>query len=268
MFESDRSLSRRALLQVAAASPLLAAAGTPPRQDYVLMVFSNPIAGKEAAYNDFYEHHHMPDVVSVPGFVRAQRFKLAAPQLRNSPNPPADYMVFYNITTDYLAGVFAEVDYRLTSGVTKLQPVMDMHSMAAQTFVALGPQILHSGAIESPDWHQHFLQLVYSDPTPGMEAAYNNWYDHVHAPEVVASPDFVSARRYKRAAVQLAPGKTTEYLAIFEISSPDFAATIKKFQAAAPHETMSKAFDPVHGGGYSYQAIGPAIEGDVVRQAR
>ena len=106
MFKTDFAWSRRSVLQIAAASPLLAAAGT-SSQDYVLMVFSNPVPGKEDAYNDFYENHHMPDVVSVPGFVRAQRFKLAVPQLRNSPNPPANYMVFYNITTDYLAGVFA-----------------------------------------------------------------------------------------------------------------------------------------------------------------
>jgi len=264
MSESSSGISRRSLLQAAAVSPLLAAAGAPAK-DYVLMVFSNPLPGKETEYNDFYEHRHMPDVVSVPGFVRAQRFKLATPQLRESAQPLANYMVFYQITTDYLAGVYAEVDSRLTHGVTRFEPVMDRNGMAAHTFEALGPAIHHQGAVENPDWHQHFLQLVYSNPVPGMDAAFNDWYDHVHAPEVVSSPDFVSARRYKRTQVQLAPSVTTDYLAVFKISTPDFAATVRKFQAGASREAMSKAFDFKTGGGYSYQAIGPEILGDAIR---
>ena len=265
MTKHNSGISRRSILQAAAAFPLLPAAARAPVKDYVLMVFTNPIPGKEAEYNDFYEHRHMPDVASVPGFVRAQRFKLAVPQLRAGSPPLPDYMVFYQITTDYLAGVFAEVDSRLTRGVTRFEPVMDRNGMAAHTFETLGPAIPHAGAVESPDWRQHFLQLVYSNPAPGMAAAYNQWYDHVHAPEVVSSPDFVSARRYKRTDVQLVPNSTTNYLAVFKISTPDFAATVRKFQAGAPHETMSKAFDGKSGGGYSYQAIGPEIRGDDIR---
>ena len=65
--------------------------------------------------------------------------------------------------------------------------------------------------------------------------------------------------------MQLAPNVTTDYLAVFKLGTPNFADTVRKFQAGASHQTMSKAFDFKTGGGYSYQAIGPEILCDTIR---
>jgi hypothetical protein len=43
---------------------------------YRLIVFTEPVAGREAEYNTWYDTQHLRDVVAVPGFVSAQRFKL------------------------------------------------------------------------------------------------------------------------------------------------------------------------------------------------
>ena len=36
---------------------------------YTFLAFTNPVAGKEDAYNKWYDEHHLIDVINVPGFV-------------------------------------------------------------------------------------------------------------------------------------------------------------------------------------------------------
>ena len=43
---------------------------------YKLVVLSDSTEGREDEYNDWYNNQHLADVVAVPGFVSAQRFKL------------------------------------------------------------------------------------------------------------------------------------------------------------------------------------------------
>lgn len=38
--------------------------------------------------------------------------------------------------------------------------------------------------------------LVYSNPTPGQDAAFNDWYDNTHLPQILALPMVVSAQRF------------------------------------------------------------------------
>jgi hypothetical protein len=51
---------------------------------YTFVVMTNPTAGKEAEFNEWYNTHHIPDVLDVlkvPGFVCAQRFRIADAQM-------------------------------------------------------------------------------------------------------------------------------------------------------------------------------------------
>jgi len=43
---------------------------------YVYMVMSDPLPGREAEYNDAYQNMHMGDLVQLPGWTGAQRFRL------------------------------------------------------------------------------------------------------------------------------------------------------------------------------------------------
>jgi hypothetical protein len=47
---------------------------------YKLIAFNNPVPGREDEYNDWYSHTHLSDVLRVPGFLTAQRFRLAPAQ--------------------------------------------------------------------------------------------------------------------------------------------------------------------------------------------
>src|SRR5580658_9432003 len=43
---------------------------------YVYLVFANPIPGREAEFNDWYTNVHMGDLVQLPGWTGAQRFRI------------------------------------------------------------------------------------------------------------------------------------------------------------------------------------------------
>jgi hypothetical protein len=40
------------------------------------------------------------------------------------------------------------------------------------------------------------IQLVFSNPTEGREDEFNDWYDNVHIPDLLAIPGILSAHRY------------------------------------------------------------------------
>ncbi len=70
-----------------------------------LMVLSNPTAGNEDAYNEWYNDVHLKEVCAVPGVVAAQRFKLGA----TAPGAAWSYVAFYELEGDDPMAVLAEV---------------------------------------------------------------------------------------------------------------------------------------------------------------
>lgn len=67
-------------------------------KDYVYVVRSNPVPGRDAEYNRWYTERHLADVVAVPGFVSAQRFKIVDAQADGAPEQ--GYMALYTMRTD------------------------------------------------------------------------------------------------------------------------------------------------------------------------
>jgi hypothetical protein len=60
-----------------------------------LIVFSAPEPGYEDEYNDWYNNIHLAEVIEIPGFVAAQRFKLSADQLPDFKTSPYEYLAIY-----------------------------------------------------------------------------------------------------------------------------------------------------------------------------
>ncbi len=94
---------------------------------YCLIVLSNPIAGHEREYNYWYKHEHVPDVLRVPGFVSAQRFKLVRDVTPNQFTLPR-YAVRFDLRTNDLRATIADVRHRLATGVTRPSAAFDMKS--------------------------------------------------------------------------------------------------------------------------------------------
>jgi hypothetical protein len=86
------------------------------KQKYHFMVFSNAANGKENTYLKWYEGQHVHDLLAIPGFVAAQFFKLSDTQYAEA--QPQRYLMVWEIETDDLPTVFADVKARLKDGRT------------------------------------------------------------------------------------------------------------------------------------------------------
>jgi hypothetical protein len=86
---------------------------------YTFLALTNPVAGKEAEFNEWYDTHHVPDVINVPGFISGQRFKLADSQLGGESSKAYKYLAVYEIETDDVAGTITELQARgVTADIT------------------------------------------------------------------------------------------------------------------------------------------------------
>ncbi len=116
----------------------------------LFLVFTNPVAGREADFNDWYERTHIREVLAVPGVVSAQRYQVApmeTPELEGAPSPaPPEhgYLVLYELDRD-ANEVMAEFLDRLVSGAMDLSDSLDLHSVALSVWSPIGDRKLASG---------------------------------------------------------------------------------------------------------------------------
>jgi hypothetical protein len=99
---------------------------------HVFIAFSDPKEGMEDEFNEWYDNQHVPDLMKLPGFVRASRYKLAegvdTPTGPNaSPAAPNGqrYVVIYEIEADDVAYVPGAIRAGIKAGEVILKPVMN-----------------------------------------------------------------------------------------------------------------------------------------------
>ena len=78
---------------------------------YTFVVLTNAVEGKDDAFDEWYTNTHLGDVLAVPGFVSAQRFKLTDVQ-RAKPPHPFRYLALYEIETNDLQKTLDELGKR------------------------------------------------------------------------------------------------------------------------------------------------------------
>jgi hypothetical protein len=108
---------------------------------YTFVVLTNPVAGKEAEYNEWYNKQHLPDVLNIPGMVCAQRFRLAEDQ------PGADkkthrYLALYEIETNDLPGVFKELAARGGTADMVMSESIDLKNANAAVFAPVADKMM------------------------------------------------------------------------------------------------------------------------------
>lgn len=84
---------------------------------YLLVVLTNAAEGRDDEFNAWYSGQHLRDVVAIPGIVSATRYRLA-PLQRAQAQSPYGYFALYEIETDDLSEVIAELNAR--SGTTAM----------------------------------------------------------------------------------------------------------------------------------------------------
>ena len=80
---------------------------------YKLIVLSNPVAGREDECDRWYQNTHLGQMLSLKGFKRAQRFRLARTMGQRD---SWSYAAIYEIETDDIDAVQREIETAAASG--------------------------------------------------------------------------------------------------------------------------------------------------------
>ena len=104
---------------------------------FAYVVLSNPVAGREDEYNDWYSNQHLADVTAVEGFVSAQRFRLADTEAEGAPQQR--YMAIYTMETDDPAAAVERLTATVETGQMYMSEAFSMEDMAIHLYEAITP---------------------------------------------------------------------------------------------------------------------------------
>jgi hypothetical protein len=104
----------------------------------LLMTFSDPVKGKEAEYDDWYQNVHLPQVCAIPGIRSARRFRLLDTGDRESGGPRN--LAVYQLDDDPQQ-VFAEMIARARSGALDHSTSIDQSTISVTLWCANGAPV-------------------------------------------------------------------------------------------------------------------------------
>ena len=106
---------------------------------FAYVVLSNPVAGREDEYNDWYSKRHLTDVTAVPGFVAAQRFRLMDDAAEGAPRQR--YMAIYTMETDDPGAAVEQLTALVQSGKMEMSEAFSMEVMAIHLYETITPVV-------------------------------------------------------------------------------------------------------------------------------
>jgi hypothetical protein len=109
-----------------------------PHFKYV--VFTEPLPGRDDAYNDWYNNRHLGDVLAVDGFVAAQRFKLV--ELDSNSQPASRYMAIYEIEADDPKAELDRLVQAFEAGNMPVSDALDIGSAKTILYQPIGERIV------------------------------------------------------------------------------------------------------------------------------
>jgi len=103
---------------------------------YNFVVLSNPVAGKDAEYNDWYTNTHLGDVLRVKGFTGARRYKLD-----ETAEGTHAYMALYEMETDDPQKVIADMMAKAGTPELMISPAIDIEGVTTVLYKAITPHV-------------------------------------------------------------------------------------------------------------------------------
>lgn len=201
---------------------------------YKFFVLTNPVAGREDEYNDWYSNRHLADIVAIPGFSAAQRFVQRKAMMGDIPQK---YLAIYELDVTDLPAALAAVE-TISQTEMEISDGLDIESVAAGLFEPCGELHADDGAQPGP-----FRTIALTDAAQGRDAEFNDWYTNVHIREVMEAGGHGSAERFRRRSP--APSLDEEYLTLYSLEGKDWPAVEQAMQNSASVKfTLSDAGKP------------------------
>ncbi len=280
-----------------------AAPAAETKKAYYLVVFNNPVAGKDAEFNTYYDKVHVPEMLQTLNVVSSQRFVAADQDKEPRQEAPRKYMVMYRIETDDIAAIYKGFGpprgAQGSQGASSAQPAPGQTAQGAPgagqggqggparqgapnamanspvdntttfsiTYEVLGPEIAGAGPKNTGKGEMKtYYFCARNNPLPGKDKQFNEWYNKQHGPEVAATPGIVSAQRYHRSAVQRDnAGQSPEYLIMYKIVTDDLPSIFDDIDRRSKSFPTDTTHDASKSEHFTYQALGPVVTRDSLK---
>jgi hypothetical protein len=167
---------------------------------------------REDEFNDWYNLEHLRQVVALPGFVRARRYRVDDAPLR--------YLAWYEAADEKV-----EPGRDFQAIVENPTPWSQrMRRLYGDKRERMNFRLMRDvGRV--PDGDTPWLYIVHTDIPDDIVDEYNEWYDKEHLPRLVTVPGVIRARRYTAAA------GNPRYLTAYELTDPNAFESPEGLQA-------------------------------------
>jgi hypothetical protein len=108
--------------------------------DHIMVVLANAAPGRDDEYNSWYNESHIPEVLAVPGFVAARRYRLSDAQGVGMPEPTHRYLVVFEIEGD-AASAMERLQAEVASGAIVAPDVVDHESVTPWIFTPITERV-------------------------------------------------------------------------------------------------------------------------------
>ena len=95
---------------------------------HILLVVTNPVPGRDDAYNRWYTEQHLKDVLKLDGFVAAERFRVLSEKTDNRLS--GQYVAIYEIESDDPEAVYKRLGSASEAGQLLVSDAMSSDGMS------------------------------------------------------------------------------------------------------------------------------------------
>jgi hypothetical protein len=196
---------------------------------YVMLVFANPIPGREVEFNDWYSNTHMGDLVQLDGWTGAQRFRMVTSV---SPRPtPAGYthgyLIIWDLEDTEASAPLGRMTAAISGGKSRLGAAFNYTPGAGAngTFEAISPRItrpdgkgptLPKASDNQTPRPNRYVLMDFANALPGKEAEFEE-NARQRIPVVLSLPGWMAAQRFRLTDTPgRAPSTKPRYLTVWE----------------------------------------------------
>ena len=205
---------------------------SPGQNRYAMLVFANPVPGLENDFNDWYTTTHMGDLVQLPGWLGAQRFRIISSV---NPRPTKEgYRHGYLIIWDQEGPDYATPQGFMTAAIAggKSRRGAGFDYIGGMggggTFQVMGPRISSGKTpfmpaatdVKTPRPNRYIV-MDFSSPASGKEGEFASAISQ-HIKDVLLLPGWMAAQRYQLSPPAAGRGgrpNKPQYLIIWEVEA-------------------------------------------------
>jgi hypothetical protein len=179
---------------------------------YVYLVMADPLPGREADFNDGYQNMHMGDLVQLPGWTGAQRFRLLPDVTPRNTQPlyRRGNLIIWDQEGADLGKLQSDSRAAIAGGKSRLIPGFDYSDGGSvrATYQVIGPRATRPDGRKPfiPDYADNktprpnrYIMLDFVEPVAGVSDADFEAALFRHVSEVLALPGWMAAQRFRLA---------------------------------------------------------------------